>query len=191
MAATGAPPFFRAIPSNLMVSLQLVSELDAIEDITFVGYPSGMFDTHNFLPIARRGTTATPISVDYQGKPTFLIDAAVFPGSSGSPVFLANRGMYQSRDGGMVVGGRFACLGLVAAVHYRNLGGDVFELDTKLGVNIQEPIGLGIVYKATTIDACVDRLLSMVNVARVPTEPSGPPGEITKADEAIASDIGS
>jgi hypothetical protein len=44
------------------------------------------------LPISprffRRGMTATPPQLDYCGRPTFLIDASVFGGSSGSPVFL-------------------------------------------------------------------------------------------------------
>ena len=40
------------------------------------------------MPILRRGTTATPIALNFEGRPEFLIDAAVYPGSSGSPVFV-------------------------------------------------------------------------------------------------------
>lgn len=54
----------------------------------FVGYPDGLFDTTNLLPVMRRGITASHPNIDYEGTPAFLIDASVFRGSSGSPVFL-------------------------------------------------------------------------------------------------------
>lgn len=59
-----------------------------IEDVLMLGYPRGLIDLENNLPIVRRGITATSIHADYCGTPSFLIDAACFPGSSGSPVFL-------------------------------------------------------------------------------------------------------
>jgi len=190
MQENGAPAFFRSLSHENMASETFVEELDAIEEVTFIGYPNGLFDTVNYLPIARRGSTATPVGVDYQGKPAFLIDASVFPGSSGSPVFLMNRGMYQKRDGGTVVGGRFACLGIVSAVHVRQVDGTLRELPTALGVRIDEPIDLGIVYKARTIDEAVDTFLEGAGVARIDAPPSAPPGEITDADQAIANDGG-
>lgn len=77
------PPIF-----ELMRRPQPVSEL------FIVGYPDNYFDRTNGLPILRRGVTASPLSVDYEGTPTFLIDAALAPGSSGSPVlFLDDRKM--------------------------------------------------------------------------------------------------
>lgn len=57
-------------------------------DRPIFGYPRGFYDRLNLLPVARRAITATPISVDYEGRPEFLMDASVFPGSSGSPVFV-------------------------------------------------------------------------------------------------------
>jgi len=56
-----------------------------------VGYPIGLWDNvHNF-PILRRGTTASLPTVEFQGKPHGLIDMAVFPGSSGSPVLVVEQ----------------------------------------------------------------------------------------------------
>lgn len=72
-----------------------IKQMDAIEPITFIGYPNGIWDSTNLLPVARRGTTASPIEVDFEGSPRFLIDASVFGGSSGSPVFILNQGPSQ------------------------------------------------------------------------------------------------
>ena len=57
------------------------------EEIVFIGYPSGLRDEHNSTPLIRRGITASPIWNDFGNDPIFLIDAGVYPGSSGSPVF--------------------------------------------------------------------------------------------------------
>jgi len=64
----------------------------ALEPIVMVGYPNGLWDEVNGMPIFRRGNTATHPALNYCGKNEFLIDAACFPGSSGSPVFLLDPG---------------------------------------------------------------------------------------------------
>ncbi|MFR3321383.1 MAG: hypothetical protein ACLTSZ_09905 [Lachnospiraceae bacterium] len=81
----------------------------AIEDITFIGYPSGLYDSVNKLPIIRQGITATPIWNQFNGENVFLIDAGVFPGSSGSPVFIYNHGSYPTKDG-IAIGDIDCCL---------------------------------------------------------------------------------
>jgi len=68
-----------------------------IEPIAMVGYPSGLWDSANNAPIVRRGSTATHPLVHYEGRPEFLIDAACFPGSSGSPIFLFQDGIYYEQ----------------------------------------------------------------------------------------------
>ena len=87
LESSGRPVFFRFITSDLVPDQSTIDELAAVEEITFIGYPSGLYDEHNVTPLVRRGITATPAWNDFQGEPTFLIDAGVFPGSSGSPVF--------------------------------------------------------------------------------------------------------
>ena len=57
-----------------------------VEDVLMIGYPNGLWDTTHNMPIIRRGTIATDIKLDYNEKKEFVIDAACFPGSSGSPV---------------------------------------------------------------------------------------------------------
>jgi hypothetical protein len=170
MHRIGGPPYFKSVAPSLCLTEDRAAELDSIEDVTFVGYPSGIFDTKNLLPIARRGSTATAVSVDYRGVPAFLIDASVFPGSSGSPVFVVNRGFTVSRGGSITVGGGgVLCLGILAAMHARPLEGRLVELPTRLGVTFSEPIDLGIVFRASTFDECVNPSLRRWDCCVFPT----------------------
>ena len=57
-------------------------------DVLFVGYPDDYYDTVNNLPLLRRGTVASMPDVDFRGRGEVVIDAQVFQGSSGSPVFV-------------------------------------------------------------------------------------------------------
>lgn len=160
MTAMGAPPFFRSVGSEMLLTPAKTEALDAIEEVLFVGYPNALFDTRNFTPIARRGATATPIQLDYRGEPAFLVDATVFPGSSGSPVFLHDSGTYRSRDGAVVVGSRLILLGVLAAVHTAQVGGQVASLPAERTLRLETPIGLGIVYRSETVEVCADALLN-------------------------------
>lgn len=67
------------------------SRLTALEYVVIVGYPDDIWDQVNNFPIFKKGVTATHPKIDYEGRPEFLIDAAIYPGSSGSPVFLYRR----------------------------------------------------------------------------------------------------
>lgn len=115
----GTDLFFRAVETSMIPTEEQTRELDAVEPVTFIGYPNGVWDSKNLLPVARRGTTASPIEVDFEGTPRFLIDASVFGGSSGSPVFILNQGSFATKDGGFVVGSRFHFVGVIAAVFFR------------------------------------------------------------------------
>ncbi len=167
LVASGHTPFFRSIDASLALTVDKLTQLDAVESVKFVGYPNGIYDTASLLPVMRSGTTATPIQVDYHGLPAFLIDGAVYPGSSGSPVFLFDRGMYPTRLGPTNVGTRLILLGVLAAVHTREVTAELGPLPTRLGVTLAEPLGLGIVFRADAIETCVDLLLADIGVQRV------------------------
>lgn len=160
--------FFRAIKSSMIPTLKQVAELDAVESVTFIGYPNGIWDSKNLLPVARRGTTASPIEVDFEGTPRFLIDASVFGGSSGSPVFILNNGSWATKDGGLVAGTRFHFIGVIAAVFFRtNLNQIVpVPIPTQVQpmVQQQEMIDLGIVFKAHTVVETIEAFLKAHNV---------------------------
>lgn len=68
--------------NTLNISKSDLDHLRANEQVIFIGYPANVFDKKHFLPLARRGYTASSIAVDFDGEKLFLIDAAVFPGSS-------------------------------------------------------------------------------------------------------------
>jgi hypothetical protein len=171
LEAMGTPPFFKSVGAEHMLTKEAAEQLDSLEEVIFLGYPNALYDSANLTPIARAGTTATPVSLDYCGRPQFLIDAAVFPGSSGSPVFLRNTGMYRSRDGGVVLGGRSFLLGIVSAVHTQQIQAELDRLPTKFGLTLQDPLNLGIVYKASAINECVDAALARAEMLRVTPQP--------------------
>ena len=91
--------YFKPVASDALPTTEFFKELSVIEDLIMVGYPSGIYDSVNNMPIIRKGITATHPALDYEGRPEFVIDMACFPGSSGSPVFLFNLGGYTDRNG--------------------------------------------------------------------------------------------
>ena len=156
--------FFKSLTPDLIPSDKLLrEEIDAVEDIVFVGYPSDVYDRRNLLPVVRKGITATPISVDFEGKPAFLIDASIFPGSSGSPVFLCNIGSYSPKGKGLVVGSRIFFLGVVASVFIRKDLNTIELIHIPTGkipvVATTQMVDLGIVYKAIVIKELIEDFL--------------------------------
>ena len=67
--ATGRELFFRSLDPGMLMRQVHYSVIDAIEDVVVVGYPNGLIDPVHLLPIVRKGITATPLEVDYGGKP--------------------------------------------------------------------------------------------------------------------------
>ena len=116
---SGKQVFYVTISQDIIPNKIQIDELAAIEDITFIGYPSGIYDNYNVSSIIRRGITATPIWNDFKGERAFLIDAGVFPGSSGSPVFILNQGSYPTING-ITIGSRVLFVGILTETIIRN-----------------------------------------------------------------------
>lgn len=143
LEAQGRPAFFRAVGPEIVPSAEVVKDLAAVEEIVFIGYPSGLRDEHNSTPLIRRGITASPVWNDFGNEPVFLIDAGVYPGSSGSPVFIMNQGAYATRTG-LNVGTRLLFLGLITSTMLRNEpAGSAY-------------LGLGRVVKASAIAPAIE-----------------------------------
>ena len=116
---TNKKPFYINYTEELIISEKLLNEITAIEEVLMIGYPKGFWDKTNNLPIVRKGITATPIYLDYEGKKEFLLDIPIFSGSSGSPIVLFNQGSYSTKQGGINVGSRLSLLGInVQSVDY-------------------------------------------------------------------------
>ncbi len=151
----GKKPFIVPLPPDIIPNDQEFSELTPLEDVLIVGYPNGISDTAHNIPVFRRGITATPAYIDFQNKEEFLIDAAIFPGSSGSPVFLYNQGAYSNRNGGTIVGTRIKLLGVVHAVLLDNVNGEMTIIpaptQARNVVTSQIPNNLGMCIRASRI----------------------------------------
>jgi S1-C subfamily serine protease len=171
LANSGTPVFYRVLGRDLVPSPEVVDELDVVEPVTFVGYPNALFDSVNLTPIVRRGTTATPVQLDYCGVPQFLIDASIFPGSSGSPVFLINEGGYRQGGSYMVGASRVLFLGVVAAVHQQASTGRIVT-STAPAIKFDQMIDLGVVFKWSVVDETVDELFRQRGASRQYVAPS-------------------
>ena len=115
-----------AAQKDTLLAIRMLSSVDAVEEIIMIGYPNGLWDSTNNMPIVRRGITATNISFDYNGKKEFLIDAACFPGSSGSPVLICNVGAYRDKQGNLNLGSsRVLFVGVLYAGPQLTVTGDI------------------------------------------------------------------
>ena len=144
LEAANRPAFFHSITPDIIPQSESVDSFSAMEDIVFIGYPSGLRDDINANPLIRRGITSTPVWNDYQGDQVFLIDAGVYPGSSGSPVFILNQGAYPTSNG-LSVGNRLFFLGMISQTIIRD--------DSRS----QTYLGLGEVLKSSAIQGFVNK----------------------------------
>jgi hypothetical protein len=142
------------IDKSVVADAALLESLTTMEDIVMIGYPNGIWDEKHNRPIIRKGITATHAKLRLNDKPEFLIDAACFPGSSGSPVFLFNAGGYASADG-WTIGERLALLGTLYAGPQHNTEGEVVVVqvptDTKVLSRGSIPSNLGYVIHASEL----------------------------------------
>jgi hypothetical protein len=122
--ATNTQFYFITLEKDLIPTEDDVKDMLGLESVLMVGYPNGLWDEVNNLPIFRKGVLASDFKRDWNGKKEFLIDAACFPGSSGSPVLLFEIGNYQTRKA-LVMGSRIKLLGILYAGPQHSIQGDV------------------------------------------------------------------
>lgn len=111
---------------------QLLREIDYSRiaqgnEVKFIGYPLGYYDNINNLPLLRRGVIASVPEVDFQGESKIIIDAPVYEGSSGSPVFVDWDNKYT-------------LLGVISDT-----------MKSEIAHGIHETIGLGVVIKQRNV----------------------------------------
>lgn len=147
--------YFKAVSYDMLANFN-EPELSVAENVYFVGYPDNRFDTKNNLPLVRTGLISSHPKYDYNGDPVFIIDAQVFPGSSGSPVYIDLT--YENIKNGQVMLGKkdIRLLGIVSATMIRK--NQLKSINTSTQIVTEEVLGLGIVYKATAIKELVDSM---------------------------------
>ena len=121
------------------------------ENVIFVGYPSGYYDEVNNLPFIRSGSIASIPNIDYRGRGEIVIDAQIFPGSSGSPVFVYDRLM-----------GKAKFLGVVSQMMCRESELELQGISANIREFIREHIGLGIVIKQRHVSLLVNYAVGQI-----------------------------
>jgi hypothetical protein len=166
----------KELPSNVQIE-----ELSAIDEIVMPGYPIGLWDDRNNMPIIRRGVIASHPNLDFCGKKEFLADIACFPGSSGSPVLLYNAGMHPKKTGGIQLGDRFALLGVNYAVpRYMESGAvkvDPIPTELKASAEYRVSTHLAYIIKAEQISKLCAEACAVLNI-KTPIAPIAPKPQI-------------
>ena len=168
LTKNGDKPYYIQLNKDLIPNDETINKLSSLEDIYMIGYPSGIFDDTNNLPIIRKGTTATPVYADYEGDKEFLIDITVFEGSSGSPVLIYHDGKY----GALTSGEKFVFLGILYSGYDETMEGEIIrkknkpKKESKLVAKTEIPLNLGIVIKAELLNDFEPILEKKVNSAQ-------------------------
>jgi Trypsin-like peptidase domain len=131
--------------------------LRVVEPILMVGYPNGIWDTAHNLPVVRDGKTASHPLLRWSGTSSFVVDTAVFGGSSGSPIFFYEDGLYRSSANNYQAGSRVALLGILWAGPTLTLRGELEPAPVPTAVGdvpvMRSMMNLGFAVKA---DALLD-----------------------------------
>ena len=166
--------FFKCIDTGMFINDGIINTLTAIEDVIMIGYPEGLIDPKNNKPVVRKGITATSLSLDFEGRKEFIIDAACFHGSSGSPIFLDQIGLYQEQsETGITIGVRhnYCFVGMLRAVPAVTVKGELKVVDVptdkKLVSEAELMTNLGYVIKSECI---LEMLNEKVSNSPIPSD---------------------
>lgn len=161
---------FSSVSESIVPTAEQIRDLSAAHPILLVGYPNGVYDEANNLPVVRRGITAVAPWVNYQGKPELLLDIAVFGGSSGSPVFVLDEGILVGRQGVNLGGSRLYFLGVLRAGHFRTEHGAIVQIPAPTAMNqaaaVNQMINLAVCVKAVGVRELVDYAISLFQLQR-------------------------
>ena len=144
MRVEGKPLYIKHLDDKFLTPINY-EKVAPGSDVLFVGYPNNFYDTRNNLPLARKGSLSSIPSVDFEGKGELVIDAEVFGGSSGSPVFIDWDNKYR-------------LLGVLArSVERTKRGGG-----RTIAIEVKEHIGLGIIVKQRHVQELIDYTSKMI-----------------------------
>ncbi|MCT4776479.1 serine protease [Exiguobacterium aquaticum] len=167
--------YYIKLTADLIPSDKDLEKLNVLEDIVMVGYPNGLSDSHNNVPILRKGVTATHPFFNYNGQPNFVIDAACYPGSSGSPVFILNEGSYSTPDG-LIMGGRIMFIGILHSGPRITEAGRIVpqniptNLNTTPQIRTEMMMNLGFVVKSKKLLDFIPVIQELVRQNEIPNQ---------------------
>jgi hypothetical protein len=152
----GADYSFFALPEVLKRE-----EITEGEEVLVIGYPLGLYHSRTHSPLVRQGIIATKIGERIHVRirqlsgdsrrveiPGFLIDAAILPGSSGSPVVLKPVIGRKVRDQIVIETTKPFLLGIVSATETATI-----RLENDFFPTLA---GLGIVFDVETIQQTIE-----------------------------------
>ena len=118
-------------------------EVTVGSDVLVAGYPHGFYDLTSTHPAVKAGVVASGWRLPWQGLPRFLIDARLFPGSSGS-IVITKPQQFAAKEGQMLFSPEpvVALLGIYS-------GAVVWHGAT-------DTLDLGVVWYAELIPECIE-----------------------------------
>lgn len=144
----GVDAYVNSIPSGSCPTAAHGRLIGLNDRVVYVGYPYGLQDDRNLLPLIRSGRIASYPDVNYDGKPGFYVDAHLHPGSSGSPVLIQDQLLATREDG-------------AAVLHDKNffIGVATTSSVAPSGPFAGQEIGLGFVTHADLVLDTIDKFL--------------------------------
>lgn len=141
---------FYAYPvrKNIMIDEDKLKDMNTIQNLIMIGYPQGIWDSVNNLPIIRKGINATPMYENYRGEEAFAVDIATYRGSSGSPVFIYDSGAYIENNVAKY-GNRLFFVGIIKEAH-------LTIQEHNETISTEEMLHIGIAIKACKVDVFED-----------------------------------
>lgn len=129
-------------------------DVEVSDDALVIGYPRGFYDQVNLFPIVKSGIIASNWKGLFNGNPYFLIDAKLFPGSSGSIV--VSKPVGTVIESGQIYEAKtkqFAFLGVFSGEPYRQA--NAIELENMTIIS-KEGYNVGIVWYYWLVDETID-----------------------------------
>jgi hypothetical protein len=97
-------------------------EVQPGDDVIVIGYPNGLYDAFNKLPVLKTGVLNTPIGFRFNGQDAFLMDFKYYEGSSGSLIISKPTHLSVDKAKGLLYSAdrKYAFLGVYEGEWYRN-----------------------------------------------------------------------
>ncbi|HAS0916752.1 serine protease [Enterobacter asburiae] len=135
-------------------------QINPSSTVVLIGYPYGLHDLSNMLPIWKTGSIASEPDYDFNGKKLFIVDVSAHPGMSGSPVFYVSHGGYVTKGGGYAISADMQVhfMGIFASMHNFSSELEVNDPSGAQGIKVRhvESLELGNVWKSSLIEEIAD-----------------------------------